>query len=73
MNELVPRVYAGQLQQATVTPTALALLEAIARSESTLTQVSVAGKTVCQLSPLPATLLDILRYLHPSSPARPLH
>ncbi len=57
-------LYAGQPQKATATPTAVALLEAISRSEITLTQLESDGQTSWHLTPLPDLLLDVLRYLH---------
>jgi transposase len=57
-------LYAGQPQKATPTPTAMALLEAISRSETTLTEMESEGQTIWHLTPLPELLLDVLRYLH---------
>lgn len=57
-------LYAGQPQKATATPTAVALLEAISRSEITLTQWESEGQTSWHLTSLPQLLLDVLRYLH---------
>ncbi len=57
-------LYAGQPQQATATPTAVALLQALARSEITLTRWEYEGQTSWHLTPLPELLLDVLRYLH---------
>jgi transposase len=57
-------LYAGQPQPATATPTAIALLQAITRSEITLTRWEYEGQTSWHLTPLPELLLDVLRYLH---------
>jgi transposase len=57
-------LYAGQPQQATATPTAVAMLEAISRSEITLTKMESQDQTNWYLTPLPELLLDVLRYLH---------
>ncbi|MCA1606199.1 MAG: transposase [Acidobacteria bacterium] len=57
-------LYAGQPQRATATPTAVAMLEAISRSEITLTQLESEGQTISHLTPLPQLVLDVLRYLH---------
>jgi transposase len=57
-------LYAGQPQKATATPTAVAMLEAISRSEITLTQFESEGETSWHLTPLPQLLVDVLRYLH---------
>jgi len=57
-------LYAGQPQKATATPTAVAMLEAISRSEITLTQLESDGQTNWYLTLLPDLLLDVLRYLH---------
>jgi transposase len=57
-------LYAGQPQKATATPTAVAMLEAISRSEITLTQLESEGQTSWHLTTLPQLLLDVLRYLH---------
>jgi transposase len=57
-------LYDGQPQQATATPTAVALLQAIARSEITLTRWEFDGQASWHLTPLPELLRDVLRYLH---------
>jgi len=57
-------LYAGQPQQATATPTAVAMLQAIARSEITLTRWEFDGQASWHLTPLPELVLDVLRYLH---------
>jgi transposase len=57
-------LYSGLPQKATPTPTAVAILSAIARSEITLTQMEWQGKTTFHLTPLPELLLEVLRYLH---------
>lgn len=57
-------LYAGQPQKATATPTAVAMLEAISRSEITLTQFESEGQTSWHLTPLPQLLVGVLRYLH---------
>jgi transposase len=57
-------LYAGQPQKATATPTTVAMLEAISRSEITLTQLESEGQTSWHLTTLPQLLLDVLRYLH---------
>lgn len=62
--KLMKGLYAGQPQKATATPTAVAMLEAISRSEITLTQLESDGQTSWHLTTLPQLLLDVLRYLH---------
>ncbi len=57
-------LYSGLPQKATPTPTAVAILAAIARSEITLTQMECRGKPTFHLTPLPALLREVLRYLH---------
>jgi len=57
-------LYAGQPQKATATPTAVAMLKAISRSEITLTRSESEGQTHWHLTSLPQLLLDVLRYLH---------
>ncbi len=57
-------LYAGQPQQATATPTAVAMLEAISREEITLTKIEFGEQTVWHLTPLPELLVDVLRYLN---------
>jgi len=57
-------LYSGLPQKATPTPTAVAILAAIARSEITLTQMDWQGKTTFHLTPLPELLLEVLQYLH---------
>jgi transposase len=57
-------LYAGQPQQATATPTAVAMLKAISREEITLTEIKFDGQTIWHLTPLPELLVDVLGYLH---------
>lgn len=57
-------LYAGQPQQATATPTAVAMLKAISREEITLTEIELGGQTIQHLTPLPELLVDVLRYLN---------
>jgi hypothetical protein len=57
-------LYAGQPQKATATPTAVAILGAISRSEITLTRWEAEGQITWHLTSLPQLLLDVLRYLH---------
>lgn len=56
-------VYAGNPKQATDRPTALALLQAIARMEITLTRMTWPEQTLTHLTPLPLLLVQILNYL----------
>jgi transposase len=62
--KLMKGLYSGQPQKATATPTAVAMLAAISRSEITLTQWESDGQTNWSLTSLPDLLLDVLRYLH---------
>ena len=57
-------LYAGLPHQATDHPTAVAMLQAIARKEITLTRAEFNGQRSLHLSPLPKWLPDVLRYLH---------
>jgi hypothetical protein len=54
----------GLPQKATAQPTAVALLQAVARARVTLTCLQWQGQQVLHLSPLPEWLPDVLRYLH---------
>jgi transposase len=54
----------GLPQKATAQPTAVALLQAVARAHVTLTCLQWQGQQVLHLSPLPEWLPDVLRYLH---------
>lgn len=56
-------LYPGLPQKATAQPTAVALLQALARAPVTLTCVQWQGQQVLHLSPLPEWLPDVLRYL----------
>jgi transposase len=62
--KMMKGLYAGQPQRETATPTAVAMLEAIAREEITLTQIEFDGQTIWHLTTLPELLVDVLRYLH---------
>lgn len=62
--KLMKGLYSGLPQKATPTPTAVAILAAIARSEITLTQMEWQGKTTFHRTPLPELLLEVLQYLH---------
>lgn len=57
-------LHAGLPKQQTATPTAPTLLAAIVRWEITLTLLLGAHATTTHLTPLPALLVDVLRYLH---------
>jgi transposase len=57
-------LYPGLPQKATAQPTAVALLQAVARARVTLTCLQWQGQQVLHLSPLPDWLPDVLRYLH---------
>ena len=57
-------LYAGLPKQATSTPTAVAMLQAISRAEITLTRLDHQGQTSWFLSQLPDLLLDLLGYLN---------
>jgi len=57
-------LHAGLPKQQTATPTAPTLLAAIVRWEITLTLILGCHETTTHLTPLPALLLDVLRYLH---------
>lgn len=57
-------LYAGLPQKATAQPTAVALLQALARYHVTLTCLQWQGQQVLHLSPVPDWLPDVLRYLH---------
>jgi transposase len=57
-------LHAGLPKQCTATPTAPTLLAAIVRSEVTLTWLLGAREITTHLTPLPALLVDVLRYLH---------
>src|SRR5262245_58229929 len=56
-------LYSGLPQKATHTPTAVAILEAIARSEITLTTMEWKGDRITHLTSLPGILRDVLHYL----------
>ena len=62
-NKQMKGLYSGLPQKATPTPTAVAMLAAIARSEITLTQMEWQDKTTFHLTPLPGLLLEVLHYL----------
>ncbi len=62
--ETIKGIYAGLPTHATARPTAIAILEMIARMEITLTQIVVEGKSFVHLTPLPPLLETILSYLH---------
>jgi hypothetical protein len=51
-------------KQQTATPTAPTLLAAIVRCEITLTLILGSHETMTHLTPLPALLVNVLRYLH---------
>jgi transposase len=57
-------LHAGLPKQQTATPTAPTLLAAIVRCEMTLTLILGSHQTTTHLTPLPALLVDVLRYLH---------
>jgi len=57
-------LYAGQPKQATATPTAVAMLQAISRDEITLTRLDHQGQSSWFLTQLPDLLLDLLGYLN---------
>ncbi len=57
-------LHAGLPKQRTATPTAPTLLAAIVRFAITLTWLLEAHETATHLTPLPALLVDVLRYLH---------
>lgn len=57
-------LHAGLPKQQTATPTAPTLLAAIVRWEITLTLILESRETTTHLTPLPALLVDVLRYLH---------
>ncbi len=63
-NKQMKGLYSGLPQKATPTPTAIAILSAIARSEITLTQMKWQGQTTFHLTPLPELLLEVLHYLN---------
>jgi transposase len=63
-NKQMKGLYSGLPQKATPTPTAVAILAAIARSEITLTQMKWQGQTTFHLTPLPELLLEVLHYLN---------
>jgi len=63
-NKQMKGLYSGLPQKATPTPTAVAILAAIARSEITLTQMEWQDKTTFHLTPLPGLLLEVLHYLN---------
>jgi transposase len=56
-------IYSGLPQRATPTPTAAAILAAVARSEITMTKMELQGKTTFHLTSLPELLLQVLHYL----------
>lgn len=56
-------LYSGLPQRATPTPTTVAILAAVARSEITLTKMELQGKTTFHLTSLPDLLKDVLHYL----------
>lgn len=62
--KMMKGLYSGQPQRTTATPTAVAMLAAIARAEITLTQWEFAEQTSWHLTTLPPLLLEVLRYLH---------
>jgi transposase len=62
-NRQMKGLYSGLPQKTTPTPTTVAILAAIARSEITLTQVAWQGQIASHLSPLPELLLAVLHYL----------
>jgi transposase len=57
-------LYAGQPKQATSTPTAVAMLQAISRAEITVTRLEHQGQSSWFLTQLPDLLLDLLGYLN---------
>jgi len=56
-------LYSGLPQRATPTPTAVAILAAVTRSEITLTKMEWEGKTSFHLTSLPDVLVEVLHYL----------
>lgn len=63
-NKQMKGLYSGLPQKTTPTPTAVALLAAIARSEITLTQIEGQGQMAFHLTPVPELLLEVLHYLN---------
>jgi transposase len=63
-NKQIKGLYSGLPQKATPTPTAVAIMAAIARSEITLTQMRWQDQTTFHLTPLPELLLEVLHYLN---------
>lgn len=61
--EQIKGLYSGLPQRATPTPTTVAILAAVARSEITLTKMELQGKTSFHLTSLPDLLKDVLHYL----------
>lgn len=56
-------LYAGQPTRMTTRPTAVRLLQAVAKSEVTLTRVAVGPQQVWHLTPVPAWVVQVLGYL----------
>jgi transposase len=56
-------LYPGNPKQATDRPTAMLILEAIARREITLTRMTWHEQTLTHLTPLPELLVQVLNYL----------
>lgn len=56
-------LYPGLPQKTTAQPTAVALLQALARTQVTLTCLQWQGQQALHLSPVPAWLPEVLRYL----------
>jgi transposase len=62
-NSQMKGLYSGLPHKTTPTPTTVAILAAIARSEITLTQIAWQGHMAFHLSPLPELLSKVLHYL----------
>ncbi len=56
-------LFEGQARRTTECPTAMRLLKAVARTESTLTRIELGSQSLWHLTPLPAWLVLILGYL----------
>jgi len=56
-------LYDGQPNRSTQRPTATRLLQAVARTEITLTRVDVGAQSLWHLTPLPAWVVQVLGYL----------
>lgn len=62
-NTQMKGLYSGLPHKTTPTPTTVAILAALARSEITLTQIAWQGQRAFHLSPLPELLSKVLHYL----------